>query len=399
MTYQRRFARRWRLARAEGNVEYRRLGRTGLKISPISLGSWTTYGGSVDEAASARIVHRAFELGVNLFDTADVYVRGAAETALGKAIKSLPREQIVIATKVMGRVWDGPLGAGLSRKHIFDAIDQSLRRLGTDYVDLYQLHAPDHDTPLDETLRAMDDLVRMGKVRYVGYSNFDHHAPLDRRVVEMQRERGWDVMVSSQPRWNLLDRHIEKDHVGFCRRAGIGLLVYSPLAQGVLTNKYAGGAVPEGSRATGRFAHFLTSEKALTPENAAAAERFAAWVAGRGLPGPAPVALAWVLRHTEVSTALIGATSVDQLEQNLKALEITLSDADVRGIEAAIAGRAQRATGAKRGGAARKVASGTRKPAGRARKVAAGARHKTAGRARTAAVIARHKPDSGRKGR
>jgi aryl-alcohol dehydrogenase-like predicted oxidoreductase len=319
-------------------MKYRRLGRTGLKVSELSLGSWTTYGGSVDEALTVRIVQRAFELGINLFDTADVYVRGAAERALGRAIRDLPREQILVATKVMGRTWDGPLGAGLSRKHIFDAIHQSLRRLDTDYVDLYQLHAPDNDTPIEETLRAMEDLVRMGKVRYVGYSNFDRNAPLDRQVVELQTRRGWDVMVSSQPRWNLVDRHVEEGHAAFCKRAGIGMIVYSPLAQGVLSNKYAGGARPEGSRATGKFAHFLTSEKALTPENIAAAERLAAWVATRGLPGPAPAALAWVLQHAEVSSAIIGATSVAQLEDNLRAVDVTLGEDDVGGMEAAIAG-------------------------------------------------------------
>jgi aryl-alcohol dehydrogenase-like predicted oxidoreductase len=339
-------------------MNYRRLGRTGLKVSELSLGSWTTYGGSVDEALTVRIVQRAFELGVNLFDTADVYVRGAAERALGRAIRDLPREQIVVATKVMGRTWDGPLGAGLSRKHVFDAIHQSLRRLDTDYVDLYQLHAPDTDTPLEETLRALEDLVRMGMVRYIGYSNFDRHTPLDREVVELQTKRGWDAMVSSQPRWSLLDRHVEDGHAAFCNRAGIGMIVYSPLAQGVLTNKYAGGARPDGSRATGKFAHFLTSEKALTPENVAAAERFAAWVGARGLPGPAPVALAWVLRHAEVSSAILGATSVSQLEENLSAAEVSLSEDDVRAMEAAIAGPA----GARGGkpAAARKAA---RKPA------------------------------------
>src|SRR5437667_1537311 len=159
-------------------MNYRTLGGTGLKVSEISLGSWTTYGGSVAEADAAPIVRRAFELGVNLFDTADVYVRGAAERALGAAIKPLPREQLVIATKCMGRVWDGPLGAGLSRKHIFDAIDRSLVRLGLDYVDLYQLHAPDAGTPIEETLRAFEDLVRIGKVRYIGFSNFDRQPPL-----------------------------------------------------------------------------------------------------------------------------------------------------------------------------------------------------------------------------
>jgi len=320
----------------------RRLGRSGLKVSALSLGSWTTYGGSVDEAAAARIVRHAFERGIHTFDTADVYVRGEAERVLGKALAGLPREQVVIATKCMGRVWDGPLGAGLSRKHIFDACDQSLRRLGVDYIDLYQLHAPDKDAPLEETLRAFEDLVRMGKVRYVGYSNFDHHAPLDRQVLELQRKRGWDVMVSSQPRWSLLDRRIEKAHVPLCRKWGVGLLVYSPLAQGVLTNKYAGGAKPAGSRATSKFAHFLTQEKALTPENVAAAERLAAWCAKSGAGTPAQVALAWVLRHPEVSSAIIGATSVEQIDENVKACDLELPAAQWREVEAAIAGRAPR---------------------------------------------------------
>ncbi len=317
----------------------RRLGRSGLKVSALSLGSWTTYGGSVDDAATTRIVRHAFERGIHTFDTADVYVRGEAERALGKALAGVPREQVVIATKCMGRVWDGPLGAGLSRKHIFDACEQSLRRLGVDYIDLYQLHAPDKDAPLEETLRACEDLVRAGKVRYVGYSNYDRSAPLDRQVLELQLKRGWDVMVSSQPRWSLVDRHIEKAHVPLCRKWGVGLLVYSPLAQGVLTNKYAGGATPAGSRAASKFAHFLTQEKALTPENVAAAERLAAWCAKSGAGTPAQVALAWVLRHPEVSSAIIGATSEAQIDENVKACELELSAAQWREVEAAIAGR------------------------------------------------------------
>ena len=330
----------------------RRLGRSGLKVSALSLGSWTTYGGSVDQAAATRIVRHAFERGIHTFDTADVYVRGEAERVLGQALAGLPREQVVIATKCMGRVWDGPLGAGLSRKHIFDACDQSLRRLGVDYIDLYQLHAPDKDAPIEETLRAFEDLVRMGKVRYVGYSNFDHHPPLDRQVLELQQKRGWDVMVSSQPRWSLLDRRIEQAHVPLCRKWGVGLLVYSPLAQGVLTNKYAGGATPEGSRAASKFAHFLTQEKALTPENVAAAERLAAWCAKSGAGTPAQVALAWVLRHPEVSSAIIGATSEAQIDENVKACELELPVAAWREVEAAIAG-----PGGKRGAKAAKPAA------------------------------------------
>jgi aryl-alcohol dehydrogenase-like predicted oxidoreductase len=323
-------------------VNYRRLGSTGLKVSEIALGSWTTYGGSVDQDSATRIVHRAFELGINFFDTADVYVRGAAETVLGKAITSLPREQIVVATKVMGRVWDGPLGAGLSRKHVFDAMDQSLERLGLDYVDLYQIHAADTDAPIEETLRAFEDLVRMGKARYIGFSNFDRAPVLARRAVAYQKARGWEPFVSSQPRYSLLDRHIEDEHLAFCRRNAIGLIVYSPLAQGVLTNKYAAGAVPEGSRGAGKFAHFLTAEKALTPENVAAASRLAAWATSRGDIASSAIALAWVLRRPEVSAAIIGATTPQQLEENLKYAEVKLTDKDWAQAEAAVAGASRK---------------------------------------------------------
>lgn len=319
-------------------MEYRALGRSGLMVSRVSLGSWTTYGGSVDQSATSAIVHRAFELGINLFDTADVYVKGAAERALGVAVRDLPREQLVIATKCMGRVWDGPLGRGLSRKHIFDALDQSLERLGLDYVDLYQFHAPDADTPLEESLRAFEDLVRSGRVRYVGFSNFDHHPKLADEVARIQKRERYLPMISSQPRYSLVDRHVEDGHTAYCKRHGIGMIVYSPLAQGVLTNKYAGGARPEGSRATGAFSHFLTAEKALTDANVAAAERFAAFCAERRLD-PAPVAVAWTLRHPQVSSAIVGASSVEQVEQNVRALDVQLSDADWRLAEAAIAGK------------------------------------------------------------
>src|SRR5262245_57710474 len=313
-------------------MNYRSLGNSGLKVSELSLGSWTTLGGSVGPADAGPIVAKAFELGINLFDTADVYVKGGAERALGAAIRDLPRGEIVVATKCMGRVGEGPLGRGLSRKHIFDAMDASLKRLGLDYVDLYQFHAPDADTPIEESLRAFEDLVRLGKTRYIGFSNFDEQPPLADQVAAIQARERWTRMISSQPRYSLLDRHVEEGHDVYCKKHGIGMIVYSPLAQGVLTNKYAAGARPEGSRATGTFAHFLDSQKALTPENVAAAERLGGWCATRGLE-PAAVALAWVLRNPVVSSAILGATTTAQLEQNLKALEVKLSDAEWREVE------------------------------------------------------------------
>lgn len=314
-------------------MNYRKLGSSGLQVSEISLGTWTTFGGSLAAGSAAPIVRRAFDLGINLFDTADVYLRGVAETELGRAIAELPRGEIVVATKCMGRMGEGPLARGLSRKHIFDALDASLKRLKLDYVDLYQFHAPDADTPIEESVRAFEDLVRSGKVRYIGFSNYDEQPPLAERVLALQKQNGWTTMISSQPRYNLVERHIEQGHAAFCKRHGIGMIVYSPLAQGVLSNKYAGGARPEGSRAAGTFAHFLDAQKAITPENVAAAERLGAWCAKRGW-APATVALAWVLRNPVVATALIGASRVEQVEENVKALEVKLTDAEWREVAA-----------------------------------------------------------------
>ena len=354
-------------------MNYRSLGNSGLKVSELSLGSWTTFGGSVGEADAGPIVRRAFDLGVNLFDTADVYVKGAAERALGAAIRDLPRGEIVVATKCMGRVGEGPLGRGLSRKHIFDAMDASLKRLGVDYVDLYQFHAPDADTPIEESLHAFEDLVRLGKTRYVGFSNFDEQPALADQVAAIQSRERWTRMISSQPRYSLLDRHVDDVHTAYCRKHGIGMIVYSPLAQGVLTNKYAGGARPEGSRATGTFAHFLESQKALTPENIAAAERLGAWCSTRGLE-PSAVALAWVLRNAAVSSAIIGATRTTQLEQNVKALDVKLDDAEWREV-GVLTSNAPAKADTKKAAAAKKPAPAARpasRPgrAARAKKVA-----------------------------
>ena len=364
-------------------MNYRSLGHSGLKVSEISLGSWTTFGGYADDTEAIRIVRRAFELGINLFDTADVYVRGGAETLLGRALTGLPREQIVIATKVMGRVWDGPLGAGLSRKHIFDAMDQSLRRLGVDYVDLYQAHAPHAESPIEETLRAFEDLVRMGKARYVGFSNFDREPELAERVIAIQRERGWDAMISSQPRYSLLDRHVEPAHLSFCETHGIGMLCYSPIAQGVLTGTFAGGAKPAGSRGSRKFEHFLTGEKALTPENVAAADRFTAWVRKRGLPGPGAAAVAWVLSRPQVSSAIIGASRVEQLEENVKACDLKLTAADWAEAEAAIAG-AEKAKGVPPKSTTRRAATAVPPPPARVAEAPAKPRRRAEAPARAA---------------
>lgn len=310
-------------------MKYRRLGRTGLKVSEISLGSWLTLGGTVDLDISRKVILRAWDKGINFFDTADVYSRGEAETVMGEVLPELPRNEIVVATKVMGRVWDGPLGAGLSRKHVMDAMDGSLRRLRLDYVDLYQAHAPDDDTPLEETLSTFNDLVRAGKVRYLGISNFSTAQTVEcLRICERNR---WEAVVSHQPPYNLLDRRIEPALIPRCREEGIGLIVYSPLAQGVLTGKYKKGK-PEGTRARTKAAQFMT--KWLDPgslEKVKTLEK----VARRRKKTPAQIALAWVLRDETVSSAIIGATRPEQVDENVKASSVRLTATDIQELDAA----------------------------------------------------------------
>jgi len=311
-------------------MKYRRLGRTGMKVSEISLGSWLTLGGTVEADASRAVIRKAFDLGINLFDTADVYSGGRAEEVLGETLRDLPRREIVVATKVMGRVWPGPLGAGLSRKHVMDAMDASLRRLGLDYVDLYQAHAPDGDTPLDETLSAFNDLVRAGKTRYVGVSNFTTEQTVE--CLRICEREGFESIVSHQPPYNLLDRRVEAALAPRCRADGIGFIVYSPLAQGILTGKYRGGKKPAGTRATTPSAKFMA--KWMKPEDfkrVAVLEK----LAKRKGKTPAQVALAWILRQPVVASAIIGATRPEQVVENVKAATLRLSAKDLERLDAA----------------------------------------------------------------
>ncbi|NNF06267.1 MAG: aldo/keto reductase family protein [Candidatus Eisenbacteria bacterium] len=305
-------------------MQYRRLGRSGLKVSEISLGSWLTIGTSVGEGESKKIIHKAWDMGVNFYDTADVYTQGAAEVVLGKAIADLPRNELVVATKCMGRVWPGPMGQGLSRKHVMDAIDGSLMRLNLDYIDLYQAHAPDGDTPLEETLSTFNDLVRSGKVRYLGISNFTTEETVE--VLRICERNGWESVVSHQPPYNLLDRRVEPNLIPRCRTEGIGLIVYSPLAQGILTGKYGSGKRPAGSRATTKWKKFMDK---WMEEDDFKKIRVLQRVSKRKGKSMAQVALAWTLRDPVVSSAIIGATSLDQLKENLKAIKVRLTQKDL----------------------------------------------------------------------
>ncbi|PWK15545.1 voltage-dependent potassium channel beta subunit [Tumebacillus permanentifrigoris] len=312
-------------------MKYRNLGRSGLKVSEIALGSWLTYGGSVEDQTAISCVDRAYELGINFFDTANVYRRGEAEKVVGQALAKYPRESFVLATKGFGQMGEGPNDRGLSRKHIFEQVHASLKRMNVDYIDLWQCHRYDPETPLDETLRAIDDLVSQGKILYAGVSEWT--ALQMQEALHLADKYLLDRIVSNQPVYNMLNRYIEQDVIPLGLREGIGQVVFSPLAQGVLTGKYKPGqALPEGSRATDPSTAQMV-ERFLTESNLRKVERLGA-VAERHEASVAQLALAWILRQPNVSSAIIGASRPQQIDENVGALRITLSESDIAEIEA-----------------------------------------------------------------
>ncbi len=313
-------------------MRYRHLGKSGLRVSKISLGGWLTLGGTVAQDESVTIINKAFDLGVNLFDVADVYSNGQSELTLGKAASGLPREQLVVATKVFGRIHPGPMGAGLSKKHIIEACNASLRRLKMDYIDLYQFHAWDSTTPIQESLEALDILVNQGKVLYTGCSNFsgDQLAEAAESSIANRTPR----FISSQPCYNLLERDAEEGLFPACKKYGVGNIVYSPLAHGVLTGKYLNREkIPAGSRSDSTGGKFMS--RYLTEDNQSRTERLSE-VADKLGYSLVQLSLAWILRREEVASAIIGATSVKQLEQNLTASDISLSDEELDMVEAVL---------------------------------------------------------------
>ncbi len=303
-------------------MEYRRLGASGVKVSEISLGSWLTYGGSVASEEATACIHKAYELGINFFDTANVYMRGAAEEIVGRALRDFERDSYFLATKVYFPMGEGPNDRGLSRKHITEQCHASLRRLGVDYVDLYQCHRYDDETPLEETLRALDDLVRQGKVLYVGVSEWTADQIAD--ALRLAEEMNLDRIVSNQPQYNMIQRRIEAEVIPLCEREGVGQVVFSPLAQGILTGKYRPGDAPEqGTRAadpdSSRFMRQLMNERVLS-----AVDRLRPVASKTGL-SMSQLALAWVLRQENVSSAIIGASRPEQVEDNAVAAGVRLS--------------------------------------------------------------------------
>ncbi|MDJ0849389.1 MAG: aldo/keto reductase family protein [Myxococcota bacterium] len=306
-------------------MRYRRLGRSDLQVSEIALGSWLTYGVSVERGRAGACVRRAFELGINFIDTANMYGRGAAESLLGELLSAYRREDFVLATKVYFPMSDED--RGLSRAQIFKQVDASLQRLRTDYVDLYQCHRYDQDTPLEETLEALSELVDAGKVRHIGFSRWT-----PRQIRAAEALTGVKRFVSSQPQYSMLHRRPERRIFPLCERLGIGQIVYSPLAQGVLTGKYAPREAPPGgsraaSRRLGRTSKRFADEKILTAvqELRPIADRLSL-----SLP---QLALAWVLRDPRVSSAIIGATRPEQIDENVGAVGVALDEPTLREVD------------------------------------------------------------------
>jgi aryl-alcohol dehydrogenase-like predicted oxidoreductase len=309
-------------------VQYRIMGRTGLKVSAICLGTMT-YGNQIKQAEAIDIMNHAFASGINFFDTADSYAEGKSEEIVGKAIRD-KRDQVVLATKVASKVGSGPNDGGLSRKHILQGVEESLRRLGTDYIDLYYAHIPDYDTPIEETLRAFHDLVFCGKVRYIACSNF-YAWQLCKSLWISDRSRLSRFECIQSP-YNLLTRDIEYELLPLCASEGVGVTVYNPLAAGLLTGKHD----PTQPPCPGRFSMERLGpvyyERYWSTPNFAAVARLKqiAESNGRSL---APFSLAWILSNPTITSVIIGASSIKQLEENLGAVGLKLTSEELSGCD------------------------------------------------------------------
>jgi len=297
-------------------MHYRRLGHSGLKVSEISLGSWVTFGNQLDENAAIVLIKEAFSQGINFFDNADMYANGVAETVMGKAIKTLPRPELVISTKVFWPTMKGPNGRGLSRKHITESIHASLKRLSTDYVDLYFCHRYDPDTPVEEVVRTMTDLVNQGKILYWGTSEWEASQVMQAHGTA--RQYGLIPPSMDQPQYNLFHRkRVEDDLMPVCRELGIGLTTFSPLYYGILSGKYNEG-IPQGSRAS--LEDYAWIKERITPQRIEIVRQLTLVANDLGIT-PAQLAIGWILRRKEVSSVITGATRLEQLDENLGASE------------------------------------------------------------------------------
>lgn len=306
-------------------MNYRRLGRAGVKVSEVALGGWLTHGRTLQDDTTIQIVHRAFDLGINFFDTADVYNQGEAEKSLGLAIKDLKRESLFLATKCFFPFGDGSNDRGLSRKHIFESVHASLKRLQIEYIDLMQFHRLDLETPVDETVRAIDDLIRQGKVLYWGVSEWPAHKLVE--AVLTAKDLNANPPSSNQPNYSMLHRPIEEAVLPVSEQYGIGNVVFSPLAQGVLTGKYLPGQPPAaGTRAADDKSNMFMAW-VMKDENLQRVQELKVYSESLGYTMP-QFALAWCLRQKAVSAVITGATSIAQVEANVTASGVSL-DAEV----------------------------------------------------------------------
>lgn len=303
-------------------MEYRTLGRSGLRVSPVCLGTMM-FGGQTNEADSKRIIHKALDLGVNFIDTANMYNMGESEAVVGRAIADR-REQVVLATKGTQKMGEGPNDRGASRVHLMRELDNSLQRLNLDYVDVYYQHAPDYDTPIEESLRALDDMVRSGKVRYIACSNFRAWRLCEALWVS-DRSR-LEKFVCVQPLYNLVNRDVEVELFPLCKEHGVGVVSYSPLARGILTGKYqSGAAFPDGSRAARNDPRMMQAE--MRDASLDAAGRVGEYAKGRGC-SPSQFALAWCLANPILTSVIVGPRTEAQFDDNIGSLEYVWGDED-----------------------------------------------------------------------
>ena len=312
-------------------MEYRRLGNSGMYISEIAYGNWITHGSQVESEAAIKCVRTALDVGITTFDTADVYAGTKAESVLGKALKGVRRESYELLTKVYFPTGSGKNDRGLSRKHIMESAHASLKRLNTDHIDLYQAHRFDVETPLEETLRAFDDLIRQGKVSYIGFSEWTASQISD--ALKIQDARGFDRFISSQPQYSALSRAIEEKVIPLSKREGISQIVWSPMAQGVLTGKYLPGKKPPaGSRATDKKsgANFIST--LMKDEVLQAVQNLRPIADAHGLT-LSQLAIAWVLQNENVAAAIMGATKPSQVKENVKAAGVKLSSDTMSAID------------------------------------------------------------------
>jgi len=315
-------------------MEYRRLGSTGMYVSEISYGNWITHGSQVEQDAAIKCVKTALDVGITTFDTADAYAGTRAETVLGKALKGVRRESYELFTKVYWPTGDGKNDRGLSRKHIMESCHASLKRLNVENIDLYQMHRFDVETPLEESLQAFEDLIRQGKVNYIGFSEWT--ASQISAALKIQDQRGFSRFVSSQPQYSALWRIIEAEVVPVSRKEGIGQIVWSPVTQGVLTGKYKpGGKLPAGSRATDKKSGAGMISRWMRDDVLEAVQKLAPIADSVGLT-MSQLAIAWVLQNDNVSSAIMGATKPSQVKENVKAAGVKLDTSVMSAIDKAL---------------------------------------------------------------